>query len=235
VTISLREHGVRGVVLDIEGTTTPVSFVYDTLFPYARERIADAIAANGAFGDAIRLLEAERAVDAAPHVAPGADLAAYIESLMAHDSKSPALKTLQGLIWERGFRDGTLHGIVFPDVPPALQRWHGAGVGLAIYSSGSALAQRLLFSTTSFGDFTPLFEHFFDTSVGAKRDAASYARIAKAMTRPASSLLFVSDVAAELDAAAASGFQAALCVRPGNTPQPTRSHITVRTLDEIVT
>jgi enolase-phosphatase E1 len=194
VTFSLSEHGVRGVVLDIEGTTTPMAFVHDVLFPYARAHLRDFL---------------------------DADVAARMASLMDHDSKSPELKELQGKIWARGYADGTLRGEVFADVPPALERWHAAGIDLAIYSSGSVQAQQLLFGNTKSGDLTPHFAHFFDTAVGAKRSRDSYARIADAMHHTPKMLLFVSDVAEELDAARGAGFHVLLCVRPGNGPQST--------------
>src|SRR5688572_31886471 len=98
---------------------------------------------------------------------------------MDRDSKSPGLKALQGMIWQEGYASGELHGVVFDDVPKALKRWRAAGIRAAIYSSGSVLAQKLIFGTTQFGDLTPLFDGFFDTAVGPKRDANSYRMIAR--------------------------------------------------------
>jgi enolase-phosphatase E1 len=138
---------------------------------------------------------------------------------MDRDRKSPGLKALQGHIWEDGYREGALTGDVFPDVPTAFRRWRDAGVRVSIYSSGSVLAQRLLFSSTPYGDLTPHIDRFFDTSVGAKVSADSYRRIAEALGLPASRQLFVSDVVAELDAARGAGYRVLLSVRPGNRPQ----------------
>jgi enolase-phosphatase E1 len=213
-----------GVVLDIEGTTTPVSFVYDVLFPYARERLRAYVHEQRAsFAEAERLLRAEWEEDRArgdgvpPWPERGHDardgLAAYLEWLMERDRKSRGLKLAQGEIWERGYADGTLRGEVYPDVPPALERWRGAGLDVAIYSSGSVLGQRLLFANSTAGDLTPLICHYFDTSVGAKRQRDSYARIAGALGRTAPELLFISDVEAELEAARDAGFRTALCIR----------------------
>jgi enolase-phosphatase E1 len=216
VTIALRAGGVRGVVLDVEGTTTPVSFVYDVLFPYARSHLRDFIR------DYVESDEAR--VDA---------LATRMESLMDADSKDPALKRLQGQIWERGYRDGTLHGEVFPDVAPALKRWRAAGLGIAIYSSGSVLAQKLLFGSTASGDLTRFIDHFFDTAVGPKRSAESYQEIARAMRHPCADLLFVSDVVAELRAARAAAMRTALSARPGNAPQQPDEAPVVHSFDEI--
>jgi len=224
----------RAILLDIEGTTTPIAFVYDVLFPYARARFRDYLRDHPE-GDAIALLRRERDEEpAASQPPPPADLAAYVEWLMDRDRKSPGLKALQGLVWERGYREGLLKGEVFPDVPPALERWRKAGIRTAIYSSGSVLAQRLLFSTTSFGDLTPHVVEFFDTSTGVKTTPESYRRIAAALACPAEELLFVSDVTAELDAAAAAGFDVRLCIRPGNRPLDIQPDVqAVHSFDEI--
>jgi enolase-phosphatase E1 len=230
VTISLRERGVKGVVVDIEGTTTPIAFVYDVLFPYAREHLREYVAAHAAtpaMDEPVRLLRGEWEEDVARGEDPPPDMkdverdatldcvVSYARWLMRRDRKSPGLKLLQGMIWERGYREGTLRGEVYPDVPPALERWHAAGITIAIYSSGSVLAQRLLFSTTAYGDLTRFIGHYFDTGVGPKREPESYRRIAETTAFASSSLLFISDVQAELDAAAAAGLQTLLCERTG--------------------
>lgn len=204
-------------MLDIEGTTTPVSFVYDTLFPFARRHLRAYLrerADSEEVNEAVALLRAET---------PGAaassdDLAGYLEWLMDRDRKSPGLKLVQGHIWERGYRDGTLRGEVYPDVRPAFERWHAAHVPIAIYSSGSVLAQQLIFGHSTAGDLTPFIDFYFDTAVGPKQSRESYEHIAAAMKQPPAALLFVSDVAAELDAARAAGFQTRLCVRSGDLP-----------------
>ena len=232
MTFSLSEHGVRGVVLDIEGTTTPISFVHDVLFSYARAHLREFLNREGVAGHAqaaVRVLEDERAAD---HV--DGDLATYVEWSMDRDRKSPGLKVLQGLIWAHGYGDGTLRGDVFPDVPPSLERWRAAGLELAIYSSGSVQAQLLLFGTTPFGDLTPRFAHFFDTAVGPKRARESYQRIVREMKLAANQLLFVSDIPEELGAARAAGIQTLLCIRPGNAPQANHDGQAIRSFDEIV-
>ena len=197
-------EGVRVVLLDIEGTTTPISFVYDTLFPYARSHLRAFLARRQHEPDvarAVSMLEDEP------------------EALMDRDSKSPGLKALQGMIWQEGYESGALRGVVFDDVPEALRRWRAAGIRAAIYSSGSVLAQRLIFGTTQFGDLTPELDAFFDTAVGAKREASSYRTIATELRCEPGEILFVSDVMQELSAAAAAGCQVALIVRQGNPAQ----------------
>lgn len=236
VTISLRERGVRGLVLDIEGTTTPVSFVYDVLFPYARERESYVASQSGQPGleESARLLKQEWEEDVAGGTNPPTResprwIVDYARWLMQQDRKSPGLKLLQGLIWEGGYADGSLRGQVYPDVPPALARWQAAGLVIAIYSSGSVLAQRLLFSTTAYGDLTRFIAQYFDTGVGSKREVESYARIAAAMSLPPEGLLFVSDVTAEWEAARGARMQVVHCIRDGTDSTGDE----VRSFDEI--
>ena len=236
------------ILLDIEGTTTPIAFVYDVLFPFARRHMRQFLKdARGTapLADAIVELELEWAEDAAKGAAPPpwtgsgaqADLsaiAAYLEWLMDRDRKSPALKLIQGLIWQRGYRARELTSDVYPDVRPAIERWKSRALVVAIYSSGSALAQRLLFGHTRDGDMTALFSGFFDTGVGPKTVARSYEQIAAALGTSAARLLFVSDAVKEVEAAHAAGCQTALCVRPGNPIQtPAIRMDAIRTFDEI--
>ena len=218
----------RAILLDIEGTTTPVSFVTGVLFPYARRhlrshlethaeayesllaRVRDEHAADSSRSEAVPAWEEE------PRSARLAAVAAYAEWLMDRDRKSTALKELQGRIWEDGYRRGELEGDVFPDVRPALERWYEQHRPVGIFSSGSVLAQQLLFRHSVAGDLTRLLRWYFDTRVGTKVDADSYHRIAAAAEIPAESFLFLSDVPNELAAARAAGMQVRLVVRPGN-------------------
>jgi enolase-phosphatase E1 len=240
-TFGLREHGILAIALDIEGTTTPIEFVHNVLFSFARANLHAHLEHLQNDNDAVMLLRSEWLDDVARGETPPAwpsesnalAGASYVEWLMDRDRKSPGLKLLQGQIWEQGYRAGALRGEVFPDVAPAFHRWRDAGVPVAIYSSGSQLAQRLLFGSTRDGDLTRLISRFFDTTVGAKTSAGSYARIATELTVPADRLVFVSDVVAELDAARTAGCHALLCVRPGNVVQPENAFTTIRSLEEI--
>jgi len=249
---------LNAIVLDIEGTTTPIAFVYSVLFPFARRHLREFLRDVKSRGDAdaadaIVRLELEWADDVAKGNAPppwnpaepagpegavpDADLslaAAYVDWLMDLDRKSPALKVLQGLIWQRGYRSGELTSEIFDDVGPALERWRGAGLRVAVYSSGSVLAQLLLFGYTPAGDLTPLFSHFFDTGVGPKTSADSYRAIAAALGCATERVLFVSDVVKELEAARDAGCRTALAVRSGNPPQPHFARgEAIRSFDEI--
>jgi enolase-phosphatase E1 len=214
---------VNAVLLDIEGTTTPISFVHDVLFPYARAHLRtflDTEIAPDVLREIRDALDRERADDERRGERPPPDTVAYLEWLMERDRKSPALKRLQGLIWEGGYQAGVLRGQVFPDVPEALRRWRDAGRVVAIYSSGSELAQRRLFESTDRGDLTALLNAFFDTRVGPKTAPESYRHIAGALQVQTHDLLFLSDVTAELSAARVAGAQVKLVVRPGNAVQP---------------
>ena len=152
---------------------------------------------------------------------------------MDQDRKSTPLKSLQGRIWEAGYYSGELQSQIFDDVPRALRRLREQQKEICIYSSGSVLAQKLLFAHTEAGDLTALIRDYFDTNVGAKRDAASYQRIAHSLARVPSEIVFISDVVAELDAARSAEFQTLLCERPGNHAQPVSSHNAIQTFDEL--
>ena len=243
-TFRLTERGVRAILLDIEGTTTPVAFVYEVLFPFARAHLREYLRDSSqrvAVNLALSLLRREWNADALAHRSlldwwetEPESASAYLEWLMDRDVKSPALKLLQGQIWEGGYRTGVLKGQVFPDVPPAFARWRALDVTIAIYSSGSVLAQRLLFGATPEGDLTPFISGFFDTAVGAKRSPDSYTMISAALNREAAQVLFVSDTPAELDAARAAGCQTLLAIRPGNRTLSTTEAETIRSFDQIV-
>ena len=221
----------RGILLDIEGTSTPIAFVYDVLFPFARRHIAgylehaDLTSLKSEHDEDIRLGHGAPSWEAGP--------SEYVYWLMDQDRKSTALKDIQGKIWLKGYESGELHGEVFPDVPPALERWHREKIDVRIFSSGSTLAQRLLFSSTNAGDLTKFLNGYFDTTTGPKNEPSSYRRIANAFGIPASQILFISDITRELDAARLTGMQTLLCIRPGNHPQPANDHRPITSFDEI--
>jgi enolase-phosphatase E1 len=238
VPVSLSALHTRAIVLDIEGTTTPVEFVYQVLFPFARTHAAAYLEREGqsaACRAAIAQLREERTKESgvAQDFSP-AHILAYVHSLMDRDRKSPGLKTLQGLVWQDGYRSGELRGEVYPDVPPALERWRAHGVSVSIYSSGSVLAQQLLFGSTEAGNLARYLTGYFDTTVGPKNAPDSYRAIAARTHIAPSQMLFVSDVVAELDAAGAAGLPTALCVRGGgDAPPGSHLHPLIRSFDEI--
>lgn len=237
-------------LLDIEGTTSPVSFVYDVLFPYARRRMKDylfAYAGEPALDADLRLLAQENAIDraaGAPIIYLSQTLSqdpaealqssvAYLLWLMDKDRKSTALKSIQGKIWAEGYEQRHLHSEVFPDVPAALARWHAAA-RVAIYSSGSVEAQKYLFRFTGAGDLTSLIDAYFDTHTGPKIEAASYQKIAAAMAADAATILFISDSVRELDAAREAGMTTLLSLRPGNAAvSDANGHPTIHSFDNL--
>ena len=230
------------ILLDIEGTTTPIAFVKGTLFPYARVHLRPYLEQQIGTPELLTLVDSfgkEYADDARagqpvpPWDGSGTAVEAYARWLMDRDRKSPALKDLQGRIWERGYEIGDLVGEVFADVPSAFARWRAAGITLGIFSSGSLLAQQWLFRRSSAGDLSRFIQRYFDTGVGKKQEPASYRRIAKDAGERPSEILFLSDVVAELNAARAAGLRTTMTDRPGNAPQPSHDHPVVRSFDEI--
>lgn len=235
--------GVRAVLTDIEGTTTPLSFVLDVLFPYARRRLDAACASGDArFGEPLRLLREEHEAEKAggANIADIAGLpdfgdgAPYAHWLMDRDRKSTALKMLQGMLWEEGYRSGELKGQVYPDVAAALRTWKERGIRARVFSSGSVLAQKLIFGHSDQGDLLTFFEGFHDTTTGPKQVAASYQAIAEAFALPPEQILFLSDVTAELDAARAAGMPTGLLIRPGNRPADPNGHPGYQSFAELV-
>lgn len=202
------------ILTDIEGTTTAIAFVHQRLFPYAAGALDAFLAAHAARADVAGILSD----------VPGDDKAATLRAWMAEDAKVTPLKALQGLIWRQGYAEGALRGHLWPEVAPALRHWRAAGRHLAVYSSGSEEAQRLLFRHSEAGDLEALFDGFFDTRMGAKREAASYTRIAAAWGAAPGAILFLSDVAEELDAARAAGCATCQLVRAGDGTHPSGRH-----------
>jgi enolase-phosphatase E1 len=198
VTPPADDSQIRVVLLDIEGTTTPVNFVYKTLFPYASRRMESFLREHSGETE-IQSLNAElrlqRQRDETSGLQPPAwndgtnelllhSSIAYAKWLMAQDSKCTPLKMLQGKIWQQAYAEGELHGEVYADVPRAFARWNRQGREISIYSSGSVLAQQLLFRTTAAGDLTRYISSFFDTHIGGKTESEkSQSRLSVRLTK----------------------------------------------------
>lgn len=209
------------ILTDIEGTTSAIAFVKDRLFPFA------AAALDGFLAERVKDPVVAALLDEVAALAPDQPPAETLRGWMAADAKVTPLKTLQGMIWQEGFLDGRLKGHLWPDVAPCLRAWAEAGVGLHVYSSGSVAAQKLLFGHSEAGDLTPLFGGFFDTKVGGKREAASYAAIAGELGLPPGEILFLSDIAEECDAATAAGMRVCRLVRAADGTLPGSRHAEV--------
>jgi enolase-phosphatase E1 len=206
------------ILTDIEGTTTAISFVKDVLFPYARRELPRFVQAHGQEPEVRHWLDRV----AAEHggIRQDAMIVETLQGMIDQDRKHTALKALQGMIWLHGYRSMDFTAHVYPDVAPRLRAWHAAGHKLAVYSSGSVAAQKLLFGNSDAGDLLPLFDAFFDTEVGHKRDADSYLLIADRLHRSTGDILFLSDVVAELDAARDAGMRTMLLDRREDYPEP---------------
>jgi enolase-phosphatase E1 len=202
---------IQAIVTDIEGTTSALSFVKEVLFPYARARLPEFVRAR--YGDP----EVKKQVEAVRHiVGRDLELEEVIEQLIRWsdaDEKISPLKALQGMIWEAGYRAGEFQGHVYPDAVAKLKAWKAEGYRLYVFSSGSVQAQKLLFAHTPWGDLTHLFAGFFDTRIGGKREPESYRRIAAEIGLAPQEILFLSDVAEELEAAERTGMQVICLMR----------------------
>lgn len=215
--------------------------MHRTLFGYARAHVTHFLERHWSDPEVradVGRLAAEHPAEGSQTPVPSwrdnaAAVAGYVHWLMDQDRKSTGLKSLQGKIWEEGYRAGDLRSEVYPDVPPALERWQRDGIDIAIFSSGSVQAQRSLFRSTAAGDLTPFIRGYFDTTTGAKTAPESYADIGRALGVSPTGVLFISDIAAELDAAAAAGMRTALCVRTPEAITPSVSHPVVHTFDRL--
>jgi enolase-phosphatase E1 len=222
----MSSDAARVVLLDVEGTVAPISYVYETMFPYARKHVGRFVREHSSDPAVVKACEqifAEASASEPRTLSSEAgleNLERSVGKLMDADAKSTGLKELQGLIWAEGYRSGELRSKVFADVAPAFRRWRDAGKTLAIYSSGSVGAQKVFFAHTEAGDLTPMLSAHFDTTSGPKRLASSYTTIAQQLGFKPAEILFLSDVLEELTAAREAGMLTALVVRPGNKPVP---------------
>jgi len=224
---------IRAILTDIEGTTSSISFVKDVLFPFARERLPAFVITHVDTPEVQHWLhEAAREADLVS--ASEQEIIDLLIAWIDSDRKSTALKALQGMIWEDGYRDGAFRAHIYPDAARCLRAWHALGRKLYVYSSGSVAAQKLLFAHTEVGDLTPVFSDYFDTETGAKREVGSYARIAQAIGEAPADVLFLSDIVEELDAARAAGMQTTLIARAPSTCPATSAHPCVADFDALV-
>ena len=204
---------IKAILTDIEGTTSAVSFVFDVLFPFAAKHLPAFIREHAEEPEVAMQLGAVRLDSGEPE----ADVERVIQILqqwIAEDRKATPLKALQGMIWKQGYEAGELKGHVYPDAVEALKAWHEQGYELYVYSSGSVQAQQLIFGCSEAGDLTPLFNGYFDTTSGPKRE-----------------ILFLSDIVEELDAAQKAGMRTCGLAREGGELP---GHKTVSTFAEII-
>lgn len=205
------------ILTDIEGTTSSISFVAEKLFPYFRNNILDLIALTGnpivkeAFEQTMHLAKAEDDET----ISTEQEIIDKLYEWSVEDRKITPLKTLQGVLWEKGYKDGELKGHVYPEVPENLKKWKEQGIQLAVFSSGSVAAQKLIFGYSEAGDLTPYFSNYFDTTIGGKRETLTYSKIADLLHVSPENILFLSDIKEELEAAKEAGLDTIQLLRPG--------------------
>lgn len=224
------------VLLDIEGTTSAIDFVHTTMFDYAHNNLEEFLVSSFETTETTQALEVFAQNENCPTLAVFLEgtssksekiirIVTLASQRMREDSKGTGLKALQGLVWRKGFINGELKGHIYEDVAAAFHRWKSANLTIAIYSSGSILAQKIYFANTTAGNLGALITHHFDTTSGPKRTFSSYENIANNLCADASEILFLSDVTEELDAAKTAGMGTGLLIRPGNKPAGNKEHI----------
>lgn len=228
---------IRAILTDIEGTTSSISFVKEVLFPYARAALPSFVRTHGQEPEVRHWLDAV-ATEIAASACQDEVIVEALQGWIDQDRKHTALKALQGMIWDAGYRNGDYTAHLYPEVADVLRRWHAAGIPLYVYSSGSVAAQKLFFGFSDAGDLGSLFSGNFDTEIGGKREAASYARIAEAIGIAPHDILFLSDIVEELDAARDAGLQTVLLDRINDYPTPrtgdaTHGHARVEGFEQI--
>ncbi len=224
---------IRVILTDIEGTTSSISFVHEVLFPYSAQHLEAFVRAG--YDDSLEIREQLDAVAATSGV-DASDIDGLIDVLqqwIREDRKETPLKALQGMLWEQGYERGDFHGHVYDDAARYLKLWSDRGLRLYVYSSGSVKAQKLIFGFSESGDLTPCFSGYFDTRIGAKRESDSYRNIVAELGVAPETVLFLSDVEAELDAAEAAGLCTAWLVRDGSHPESERK--VMRTFEDVDT
>ena len=239
---------ITHLLLDIEGTTCPVSFVNEVLFPYARESLPNFLMEHKedqAIGDILKTAEQEWDADLTPesvklrrstknqNLHSRDAIRIYLEHLINIDRKSTVLKDLQGKIWWDGYQRGEITSQLFHETTESLRRWHNRKLSLSVYSSGSIQAQKLLYRHTPDGNLEHLFDHWFDTHTGNKKEADSYRNIVTKINAASSNILYISDNTDECDAAQASGMNTLFSLRDGNPDQDPRGHRVIKSLNDV--
>lgn len=217
---------IKAILTDIEGTCTSLSFVKDTLFPYARERIAAFVQQPPPDLEIRKQIDQQIDTVRSLMQTPDATVEAVVAQLIRwidQDNKATPLKAIQGYLWQEGYRRGDFFGHVYPDAYRKFKAWSEQGLRLLVFSSGSVKAQQLLFAHTEYGDLTPLFSGYFDTTTGAKADPESYRRIATQIGLATTEILFLSDIEAELDAAKAAGMHT-ICLQRESSASSVSKH-----------
>jgi enolase-phosphatase E1 len=202
---------IGAVLCDIEGTTTPLSFVQNVLFPISREKLPSFVENNWhdpEIGSVLQTIGTE-----------SAEVIRILQTWIDADQKDGRLKMIQGKIWRESFESGAVRSLIYPDVPAMWKEWKNRGIRIYIFSSGSVEAQKLLFQYSDRGDLRGFIDGYFDTTVGAKKSSDSYNKIAQSIHLQTVEMVFLSDVVEEVSAAQAAGMETFLMVREGPLPR----------------
>jgi enolase-phosphatase E1 len=227
---------IKAILVDIEGTTSSINFVHEVLFPYARSKLSSFIKNNITKAEVKKIIseafeiEGLEASDQDIRIEKSIKL---FEKWIIEDKKIKPLKDLQGMIWESGYRNKDFFGHVYEDAYQTLLEWHGSGLKIFIYSSGSINAQKLLFGHSSYGDLNYLFSGNFDTQIGSKKEFESYRKITEAIKLKASEIMFLSDNSDELKAAKESGMNVIKLARPEDKIESDIKYLSVKNFLEI--
>lgn len=230
------KNEVKYILTDIEGTTSSITFVTQTLFPYFNQRI-------DSLRELTHLPEVQHAFEETKKLAADLDnqqidsvdeIISKLTEWSLADRKITPLKALQGIIWNEGYKNGALKGHVYADVKPMFQKWNSEGRKIGIFSSGSIAAQKLIFGYSEAGDLTPFFSNYFDTTTGGKRETETYSKISTELNIAPANILFLSDIVEELVAAKVAGFQTIQLVRAGNTPNWDKTVANFNEVDQLI-
>ena len=239
---------IHHLLLDIEGTTCPASYVSETLFPYATEHLPSFVSKNMRDNEVRNILKAaehewmndncEASIKLKEKHSSTEDnspegVIQYLLHLIKTDQKSTSLKDLQGKIWLAGYQRGELKAEIFPETAGCFRQWAQDNILISSYSSGSIQAQKLLYKHTNHGDLCSIIHQWFDTHTGSKKRAQSYSKISQRLKASPRNVLFVSDSSEECDAASESGMLTLFSLRTSNPDQNSNGHTVIRSLLDI--
>lgn len=209
-------------LFDIEGTVAPISFVHETLFPYSRKKLSEYLYKYPLSEKLRTNLEMEHKQDLAAGTYNGVldqsteSHIKYFNFLISVDRKSSVLKEIQGEIWKQGYESGEIKSNLYEDTLPYFENIQKKEKKIYIYSSGSVLAQKLIFGFSMQGNLNPLISGYFDTAVGPKRNSESYRNILNAIGVDGRETCFFTDIQEEAEAASILGISCFLMDREGN-------------------
>jgi len=204
------------ILLDIEGTIAPISFVKEVLFPYSKEKLDKFLKENKDKPEIKKIIEEIEKIEGKKLSLE--EVIKILKQWIDEDKKITPLKDLQGYIWKDGFESGELKAPIYEDAMEKIKEWKNKGYKIYIYSSGSVNAQKLFFSHTNYGNILNLFDGHFDTKIGNKKEATSYLKISKEIGVNPKNIVFLSDDEKEIESANEAGLNVIKVSRKGDKP-----------------